>query len=617
MDIHKKIIRQLVIGPFNFTVERLGRRYRVRYKYNRKHLIADLILGLAVVSLILINVFISFIFTKWVVSLQVKLDISVSQPVLSGAKTIYTVYYHNSSRSQELTAARIVMNLPADFVFIKANDERYDPEKHILLIGDLPPKTGGQLELTGEVWAPYQTKQKVIARLDYYQQAVSGRDMNWFEERTAQANYQVEGSVLDLKVEAPLVVASNSPFDFYLVIQNNYSQPLNNIKLIPQWSSDFTLINSDTQVISGAWSLATLEAGETKAIKVRGKINSDKAESPVKVKTTFQVFCNHQEQPLLANQAVLSTNIFYPKFLVAALVNGLADYSPLPGEEVEYLIKYSNQENQTIENVNITLDLSDPLYNVSTFSTEQSISLTGKTLILNPDNFPDLARLEPGQGGEVKFKIKTQTKTIGSESPAYLTLVPKVNYTLEFQGQKTAFDAELSPINNIMTTNLELVVLARYYTLEGEQLGIGPLPPVVGVETKYWIMGKILNSYNDVTDIRVSGTLPNNVTWLAKESVGQGASQAFDVVTREISWQPGEVAKFAGDLSIAPQAGFAVILTPRVDQIGRLAPLIQDIKITGKDKITGRIIEKYVGTVTTDLYSDKRASNQGGKVVDF
>src|SRR3989339_240821 len=78
---HMKRIIRLAFGPWRFMIRKMGQRYQVRYKFNKKHLLADLLMFLGIIFLIVLNLYISFIFTKWVVSLKVNVEVQVSENV--------------------------------------------------------------------------------------------------------------------------------------------------------------------------------------------------------------------------------------------------------------------------------------------------------------------------------------------------------------------------------------------------------------------------------------------------------------------------------------------------------------------------------------------------------
>src|SRR3989344_3488044 len=60
----------------------------------------------------------------------------------------------------------------------------------------------------------------------------------------------------------------------------------------------------------------------------------------------------------------------------------------------------------------------------------------------------------------------------------------------------------------ILPTTIKLQSSAKYYTTEGEQLGLGPIPPIAGQPTRYWLFINVSGFTHDLSDASVSAKLP-------------------------------------------------------------------------------------------------------------
>lgn len=161
----------------------------------------------------------------------------------------------------------------------------------------------------------------------------------------------------------------------------------------------------------------------------------------------------------------------------------------------------------------------------------------------------------------------------------------------------------------IKSTDIRLQSLARYYTAEGEQLGIGPLPPVVGATTKYWIFISLNGFDHNLENTLVSAKLPENVSLTGKSSVTMGDNMSFDLNSGEIKWNLGNILISDKDQAIG--LAFEVELTPSDGQVGSVAKLLDDIKISALDSITKENITKTNPPITTNLSGDKIANSDG------
>lgn len=168
----------------------------------------------------------------------------------------------------------------------------------------------------------------------------------------------------------------------------------------------------------------------------------------------------------------------------------------------------------------------------------------------------------------------------------------KINYQYEGNNYTDETEPQLIKINSQIKFSGE----AKYFTAEGDQLGFGPLPPQINAPTSYWIVWRVANGANNLTETSVSGILPANVRFTGKTSVTLGQGLAYDPATRIISWPLGEVLK-----NETAQAGFEVELTPLADQLGKIPPLITANSITALDDYTKSAVKKSLANITTQL----------------
>ncbi|MFA6533564.1 MAG: hypothetical protein WCT37_00150 [Patescibacteria group bacterium] len=602
----------LTFGPWRFIVRRLHRRYQVRYKFNRKHLVADLIMFLAVVVLILGNLYLNLIFAKWAIALKVRTEIAVSEIVQNGSETKIAVRYFNSNKTDVLRGALLKLDLPVSFQAETASDPRYDLKTGAISLGDILPGKGGALELTGEVWGDSGSEAKIFSHLSYTQEN-QGSGLSWSAERLGSASYRISGSVVGCQLTMPETAVNQSAFDFNLACANNYREKLGNLEV---------KLNADSgQIIdSTVGPFNELGAGEKTDFSARARFNlPEKAD---RGRLGYQLFGQAPDgRRLLLDQGETSVNIFHAHFSVKAeLIGQAADYAPLPGEELEYRLVYQNNEKEAIKYLAISVDLTSPLWDITSVKGDQTFAFSDRQLIFAERGETSPGKrgvLAPGQSEEFKFKIKTvKTVVAGLTPPVYLILAPVADYSLLVNGVDFAVTVDGQASKNLLSSSLDLEALARYYTAEGEQLGVGPLPPAVGIPTKYRIFWQVSVSYNPVSEIKVVGTLAPNVSWTGQESVSAGAGLNFDPKTNQISWAPGVAAALTGYGSLPQSANFALSLIPLASQIGRPAVLLEDITITGRDQTTGRELRQTIPSITTDLFSDPLGRGKG-RVVNW
>jgi hypothetical protein len=160
-------------------------------------------------------------------------------------------------------------------------------------------------------------------------------------------------------------------------------------------------------------------------------------------------------------------------------------------------------------------------------------------------------------------------------------------------------------------TILEMKSAGYYYSPQGDQLGIGPLPPRVDMSTNYWIFWEVDSFNADLEDLTVTAQLPENVIWTDKKSLLAGKLH-FGQVTRRVIWTIDQVSQDGGPYRV----GFEVGIIPRQNEVGRILDLVVDIQYRATDQSSQKEIQGTLDNITTDLIFDELATGQG-EVVPF
>ncbi|MFH1620593.1 MAG: hypothetical protein ABIB04_00735 [Patescibacteria group bacterium] len=159
-----------------------------------------------------------------------------------------------------------------------------------------------------------------------------------------------------------------------------------------------------------------------------------------------------------------------------------------------------------------------------------------------------------------------------------------------------------------LNSSLPLETRARYYTDLGDQVGIGPIPPQAGVTTTFWVVWSLGPLEYGLSNVRLETVLPEGVTATGRNSSEYSGDFSFQ--GRKVSWF------FPEDIPASPGApinlSFEISFMPTSDMVGKIAPLVGETKVSGKDSVFGGELksEKIPGD-DTRLESDPRAKNSG------
>ncbi len=268
------------------------------------------------------------------------------------------------------------------------------------------------------------------------------------------------------------------------------------------------------------------------------------------------------------------------------------------GVPFTYSINYKNDGAAVATKVMVILNL------------ESEIPGINKKIVLDQTKYPELKAINPGQTGTIKYQLNLNTKVEQPTNPNNYIVQAKLTAT--YHDTKTG-TPELTAISQQLTqkisTNLVLTAVAKYRLNEGDQLGVGPLPPIVGQATKYWIFFAAETDYNDAENVQLTATLPANVRPTGRLSATSPQPVKFASDNNTVSW---EIQKLVAPSVSYPQVGtaFEVELIPTKGQTGQLADLLQNIKASGQDKFTGETMNFSLPNLTSKIPEDA----SGGKI---
>jgi len=156
-----------------------------------------------------------------------------------------------------------------------------------------------------------------------------------------------------------------------------------------------------------------------------------------------------------------------------------------------------------------------------------------------------------------------------------------------------------------VTTPFQVDAAIRYYASTGDQIGIGPLPPRVGEETRYWVQTSISPTTKDISDLAVRIRLPKGVRHTGRHALpsGGGLSESDG----EIVWSLGYLAASSEGAAIR----FEIALTPDASMLGDSPLLIESIQAEALEIASGIKLESVAGAMDTSLPEDERAKGRG------
>lgn len=572
--------KNIFIGTLNLFAQPLKERHEKHYKDSHFHLFADVIFLSLILSLVAI--FIGFYFWKPVQ--EIGLDISnKNEVILSGKQEIFTVSYaHEGDRSVD--GASLTLNLPNNFLFQKAIPENiYDPNKHSFNIGKLNSGANGKVKIIGIVLGEPGTRQIISSSFNYN---LEGKEMR----KLASLIYNIEGSGLDFSLDLPKQAYKSNNFKGKINISNKSDLNWNQISL---------------QLSPSHWNLSQVYGDgdyewEDQLIKINNLAKGDK------VVLNFDAFTDSGEGEYGLNTSLYSLNnelkikqfeknnkikVIKPSFKINISPN---KNNLELGDDVVFKINFINQEEGEVKDVNFSVASMN-----SDFSLNDFIVNKGSNYKREEDKV-FLGDFKSGEAKEIEILTKWTRNEIDTNQVLGLSL--GLNYN--FLGQKVNLN-QFSPAIKILS-QLKISSAGYYYSPQGDQLGVGPLPPKVGVPTSYWIFWEIENFGNDLSNITMSADLPEDVIWADEKTLLAGNLMHGEISNR-IVWDLEKINSTGGEY----KAGFKLDLIPKEDDIGSVLDLLENIRFSAYDNFCNKKQEKSLEKITTNLKYDELSSGKG------
>jgi len=156
-----------------------------------------------------------------------------------------------------------------------------------------------------------------------------------------------------------------------------------------------------------------------------------------------------------------------------------------------------------------------------------------------------------------------------------------------------------------VTTPFNVSAAIRYYASTGDQIGIGPLPPRVSEETRYWAQVAIGATTKDLSDVVIRTRLAPSVSHTGRHSLpsGGGLSESEDEIIWKLAYLPASSEGTFVRLELA--------LTPTASMRGVASLLIDSISAEAIEVVSGIKLEEMIDGLDTSLPEDERGKGKG------
>jgi hypothetical protein len=557
-----------IIG--NFFKNHYHSRYHEKYEHAKKLFVFDMVLLSVAVAVLGSGIFFYF----WKPGLMDKIDLEISLSkgrVLAGEDVCIVIYYKNNSEINLLNT-QLGLHAPVGFVVDRniTPVEKFSDES-IFNVEKISAGASGSVEACGKLWVEPKKEEKITSILSYLPE-----NKKYREQKFSSFILNLQDSVIKASLEAPEHTFANAKAPFVYKIANVGAENVI-VDLEPVWTGHFETKEKSLSQI-------TLPPKAQKIIS--GEIITPNKESDYKFGFSAFTYVKNTRIKIMTTEVGIQTTA--PNFYLTAKNNSNKTYAE-PNDSLRIHIAWKNNSKYAFENGKIKIQLSDGVVNSAETARANQAKIENGTMIIDKKNRTALSNIQPFAKDEFEILIKLADSFYASDEN-YLEIKPTLTAELEKSEGKQNFTANADALKIQLSTNASLTAEIKYYTDEGDQLGRGPLPPVVGETTKYWVFVKILNSVNPLAEPKFSAILAPWAQFTGKQSVTLGSTLNYAEQSKEVSWSYFEIPKNS-------QTGlfFEIAINPSPENAGKPIQLIKEIEFYGKDKITGKefILNKY------------------------
>lgn len=271
------------------------------------------------------------------------------------------------------------------------------------------------------------------------------------------------------------------------------------------------------------------------------------------------------------------------------------------GEEINLTINYNNDGDLALDVLTISPELDSAAFSIEELILVDNNSSSSSNIYIE-NNSIIVKNVELGQSEDISLLLKW--KAIKTDYPRQIDW--KLHIDALYEQQKIISDQILPSIK--IASDFVLEANIYFHSPQGDQLGIGPLPPIVGIPTTYWLIVKADNSGNELRDLVFSANLPDEVE-LSDESLLAGKT-SYDKARHRLIWQLDSLSASGGDYI----ANFGLDFTPTAEQVGSNATILSNLRYKVTDTWTNTEISGSLRNLDSSLPADHL--NKGLGVVE-
>jgi hypothetical protein len=558
---------------------------------------------------------------------NVVFEITAPEKITSGQAVTYAIRYANRE-PVDFRKSELELRYPAGFQFVSAEPEPRSGD-NLWDLGALGSFKEGTIEVQGYLVGKPDIESTISGVFRYWPANFSSE----FSE-VASAQTEMEAANIEIRLDGPEQVLAGQKTSYTVVYNNPGTETINDLRIEVIYPAGFVVESTKPELDeqNSFLDLAELPVNEERELQIEGYYSAA-PDQPVDFIVELSQKGGDTEY-FVQKELKQATTVIRGDLVVNVIANGSnRDASLGWGDTVHTSIAYQNNSETDLSDLRVIATL-ESRYRTNTSSKVGQGALDWSTLVdsargalkelkavddktlrsrsitWTAEDLDDLETLTPDQEGTIDFQIDLYDLAQAKKNlsfPEDVELILTVEVTV---GQTGGVTEQLkvigNPIRFAINSDLLLDSEARYFDQDGNQVGNGPLPPVVDQKTQYRVYWTMTNSLHEVQDVLVSTDLPDNVSWVNSFEVSAG-EVIYNANNNSLTWRLNRIPLDVKTVTLS----YDVAVTPVASQAGSTAQLTKKITLTAVDSSTGGKIIQAVSPLTTGVEKDDQASDKG------
>ncbi len=539
---------------------------------------------------------------------RVELKIEGPKEISAGELVSYKIKYANNNKIP-LSGVKLSFFYPPDAIVARDNNilnitnENFD-------LGELKSGESGEKTLTAFVVGDRGNIKTARAALTFKPSNLS----SIFKKEASLAT-TITTLAVPLTLVAPPTAINGQNISYLIDYRNQSSEDLRDLRFQVRYPGGFKSSRYSPQPTSRSqgqdvWAIPALKQGEGARITIQGALSGSERETKtISVVLQKKITTATGDNYVDFEKTEASSVIASPILSVGLTVNDSADYTAHAGDLLRYKANLKNNSDSAITGLNFSVRLDGSMFDFASVRSDGFFDSRASTIYWNGSTVPALNNLGANQSAAIEFEARLKSSFSGSlgaresfvKATAHLE-TPNVPADLDMD--KLTADGEL------VTRISSSPTFAQKVFLNDSVFGSsGPFPPKVNSKTAFTIRWNLVNPSSDLSSAKVTATLMPGVVWEERARVnGSQPQPVYNSGQRTVTWDLGTLPAGIGVTFAQYEADFQISITPSVNQVGGVVPLLKNVQFEGTDTFTKERILRTISDTSTSNISDSSAS---------